>query len=124
GHMISASKSERSFNRMSGILVNLSCQGHKMFDDRPNASAGENFKRPTEINKPASSNEKKSPSVGNGPKPSRTGFFPTREPAIAIGGMIIMNRPISMVRAPVTLNHSVFPLIPAKAEPLFPAWLL
>ena len=73
------------------------------------------------ITTPTSSTTKRVPSVGNVPKLSATAFLPTREPAIAIGGMIIMNRPISMVSAPVTLNHSVLPLIPAKAEPLFPA---
>ena len=47
-------------------------------------------------------------------------FFAAREPAIAIAGMIIQNRPTSMATAPVMLKNIVLPEIPAKAEPLLP----
>ena len=48
-------------------------------------------------------------------------FFFARLPAMASIGIIMKNRPISMVIAPATLYQGVFPFKPANAEPLLPA---
>src|SRR6202022_110850 len=57
--------------------------------------------------------------TGNVPREGGTYFFFTRFPAMASMGMIIKNRPASMVRPIVTSYHSVFTVSPPKADPLF-----
>ena len=59
--------------------------------------------------------------TGNVPAEAGTVFFFARLPAIASMGMIMKNRPTSMVIAPAVLYQSVLPFNPANAEPLFPA---
>jgi hypothetical protein len=50
GRTISGSKSERSFKRVSAMSINLSCRGHKMFDDRPKRKRGEEGQRADDDN--------------------------------------------------------------------------
>ncbi len=59
--------------------------------------------------------------TGKVPAVGGTAFFFARLPAIASMGMIMKNRPTSMVSAPAMLYQGVFPFKPANAEPLFPA---
>ena len=65
------------------------------------------------------STTKITPVVGKVPRLSGTAFLPTSEPATAIAGTIMKNRPASMVRPRVTLYHSVLAFSPANAEPEF-----
>ena len=58
------------------------------------------------------------PVVGNVPSEAGTDFLLASEPAIAIVGMIMMNRPTNIAIAPVMLKNSVLAVMPAKAEPL------
>ncbi len=47
-------------------------------------------------------------------------FFAASEPAIAMIGMIMRKRPISMAMPSVVLYQGVFAVSPANALPLFP----
>src|SRR6516162_7972894 len=67
---------------------------------------------------PVSSVENRAVLVGKVPADGGTICLRPSEPAMARTGIINRNRPTSMQRAPVTLNQSVLPLRPAKAEPL------
>jgi hypothetical protein len=59
--------------------------------------------------------------TGNVPAEAGTVFFFARLPAIASMGMIMKNRPTSIVNPPAVLYQGVLPLMPPNAEPLFPA---
>src|SRR5580658_2838993 len=87
----------------------------------PRLSAGKNVKAPTIRITPTSSTLNNGVVTGNVPSDGGTYFFFARLPAMASIGMIMKNRPISMVIAPDVLYQRVFPLSPPKAEPLLPA---
>ena len=59
------------------------------------------------------------PLTGKAPGPAAINFFFAREPAKAMIGKIIKNRPASMVIPRVLLYQQVFAVSPAKALPLF-----
>ena len=59
--------------------------------------------------------------TGNVPGDGGTRFFRPRLPAIASGGMIMKNRPKSIVTPIVVLYQSVFALRPPNADPLLAA---
>src|SRR5512143_3740756 len=59
--------------------------------------------------------------TGNVPNDGGTYFFSAKLPAIAIMGMIIRNRPTSIVIAPAALYQRVLVVSPANADPLLPA---
>ena len=59
--------------------------------------------------------------TGKVPSEGGTYFFCARLPAIASIGMIIKNRPMSIVKPPAMLYQGVFVVNPANAEPLLPA---
>ena len=59
--------------------------------------------------------------TGKVPSEGGTYFLPARFPAIASMGMIIKNRPASMVRPVVTSYHNVFTVSPPKFDPLLAA---
>src|SRR5256886_11587112 len=46
GRMISGSSKERSFKRVSAMLINLSCLSQKVLDDRTECERGEESQRP------------------------------------------------------------------------------
>ena len=59
--------------------------------------------------------------TGNVPSDGGICFLRLRLPAIASGGMIMKNRPNSIVRPSVVLYHFVLTLMPPKADPLLAA---
>src|SRR5215813_11921674 len=87
----------------------------------PRLKAGKNVSAPTIKMTPIRSAVKSGVVTGNVPKDGGTYFFPARLPAIASMGMIIRNRPASVVRPMVVSYHGVFTVKPPKAEPLLPA---
>src|SRR4029077_10228776 len=114
-----------------GLLPNLSDRVHgpqktfpafisKCSRIGPRLKAGKNVSAPTirivETSRPLNSD----PLTGSVPADAGTVFFLARLPAIAMIGMIMKKRPRSCAAAVVVLYHMVFPLIPAKADPLLP----
>src|SRR5580658_8138860 len=87
----------------------------------PKLSAGKNVNAPTMRITPTNNTLNNGVVTGNVPKDGGTYFFLAKFPAIASMGMIMKNRPISMVMAPDVLYQRVFPFSPPKAEPLLPA---
>src|SRR5262245_631755 len=87
----------------------------------PRLSAGKNVSAPTMRITPIKSTVKSGVVTGNVPKDGGTYFFCARLPATANIGMIIKNRPTSIVIAPAVLYQVVLVVKPAKAEPLLPA---
>ena len=87
----------------------------------PRLSAGKNVSAPTITITPTSSAVKSGVVTGNVPSDSGIFFFRLRLPAIASGGMIMKNRPNSIVSPSVVLYQCVFTLMPPNAEPLFAA---
>ena len=60
------------------------------------------------------------PVVGRVPADGGIDFLAASEPAMAIAGMIMKNRPTNIAHAKVRLKNIVLALRPAKAEPLLP----
>src|ERR1700756_1352223 len=87
----------------------------------PKLNAGKNVSAPTIKITPIRSTVNSGVVTGNVPREGGTYFLPARFPAMASMGMIIRNRPTSMVIPPAVLYQSVFVVKPANAEPLFPA---
>src|SRR5580698_5861281 len=87
----------------------------------PRLSAGKKVKAPTIRITPTNNTLNNGVVTGNVPSEGGTYFFLAKFPAIASMGMIMKNRPISMVIAPEVLYQRVFPFSPPKAEPLLPA---
>src|SRR4029077_3084346 len=87
----------------------------------PRLSAGKKVSAPTIRITPTSNTLNNGVVTGNVPSDGGTYFFFARLPAMASMGMIMKNRPTSIVIAPEVLYQSVFPFRPPKAEPLFPA---
>src|SRR5437868_2835647 len=87
----------------------------------PRLSAGKNVRAPTIRITAIKSTVNRGVVTGNVPKEGGTYFFAARLPAMANAGMIIRNRPTSMVTAPAMLYQGVLVVNPASAEPLFPA---
>src|SRR5208283_6156407 len=87
----------------------------------PRLSAGKNVSAPTMRITPINNVVNSGVVTGNVPSEGGIYFFCARLPAMASIGIIIRKRPISIVNPPVVLYQRVFPLIPPKAEPLFPA---
>src|ERR1035437_3418751 len=87
----------------------------------PRLSAGKNVSAPTIRITLIKSTVKSGVVTGKVPSEGGTYFLPARFPAIASMGMIIKNRPASMVRPVVTSYHSVFTVSPPKDDPLLAA---
>src|SRR3984957_3420901 len=87
----------------------------------PRLSAGKKVSAPTIRITPTSNTLNNGVVTGNVPSEGGTYFFFANFPAIASIGMIMKNRPTSMVIAPALLYQRVFPFNPPKAEPLLPA---
>ena len=69
----------------------------------PSASAGKKVRPPTMTMTPTTSPTNSPPVVGNVPSDAGTVFLAASEPAIAMVGMIIQNRPTNIATAPVRL---------------------
>src|SRR5258705_5188895 len=65
--------------------------------------------------------ENNAPVTGNVPADAGTVFVVARLPAMAMIGMIMKKRPSNWATAVLVLYHIVFALMPANADPLFPA---
>ena len=74
----------------------------------PRLNAGKNVRAPTIKITPIKSTVKRGVVTGKVPKDGGTYFLLARLPAIASIGMIIRNRPTSIVMAPAVLYQSVF----------------
>src|SRR4029077_11813741 len=87
----------------------------------PRLRAGKNVSAPTIRITPIKSTVKSGVVTGNVPGDGGTYFLPARLPAMASIGMIIKNRPASMVTARVVSYQGVLTVNPPKADPLLPA---
>src|SRR5208337_1169651 len=87
----------------------------------PRLRAGKNVSAPTITITDTRRTVNRGVVTGNVPAVAGTAFFFARLPAIASMGMIMKNRPTSMVIAPAVLYQRVLPFMPPNAEPLFPA---
>src|SRR5208282_188588 len=87
----------------------------------PRLRAGKNVSAPTIRITDTSRTVNRGVVTGNVPAEAGTVFFFARLPAIASMGMIMKNRPTSIVNPPAVLYQGVLPLMPPNAEPLFPA---
>src|SRR3954468_20155379 len=87
----------------------------------PRLKAGKNVSAPTIRITPIRRRLNSGAVTGNVPSEGGTYFFPARLPAIASAGMIIRNRPTSIVIAPAVLYQRVLVVNPANADPLLPA---
>src|SRR5579864_6589187 len=87
----------------------------------PNVSAGKKVSALTITMTPTRRETNKGVVTGNVPADSGTSFLRARLPARARIGMIMKNRPSSMLKARLTLYQGVFPFNPPNAEPLLAA---
>src|SRR5262249_35803907 len=87
----------------------------------PRLRAGKKVSAPTIKITPSRRTVNKGVVTGKVPTEGGTYFLPARLPAIASIGMIIRNRPASIVKPMATSYQGVFAVRPPKAEPLFPA---
>src|SRR5437667_8910745 len=87
----------------------------------PRLRAGKKVSDPTIKMVDTSRVANKAPVTGKVPTDSGTVFFLARFPAMAMIGMIMKKRPSNWATPVLVLYHMVLALIPAKAEPLFPA---
>src|ERR1700686_5683783 len=94
---------------------------NKFSSTGPRLRAGKNVSAPTIRITPTSSTLNNGVVTGNVPSDGGTYFFFARLPAMDSMGIIMKNRPTSMVIAPEVLYQRVFPFSPPKAEPLLPA---
>ena len=86
----------------------------------PSVSAGRKFSAPTSNTVPSSRTTNVPPDTGKVPALAGTSFFCASDPAMAMIGTIIRNRPMSMAMPSVVLYQGVLALRPAKALPLLP----
>src|SRR5262249_42650843 len=86
----------------------------------PSASAGKNVRPPMITITPTTRPMNSPPVVGKVPAEGGIDFFSASEPAIAMAGVIIQNRPTSIAQAPGRVEKRKFPLRPANADPLLP----
>src|SRR5262245_54944451 len=87
----------------------------------PRLSAGKNVSAPTMTITPTRSDENNGVVTGNVPSDGGISFLRLKLPAIARGGMIMKNRPKSIVSPSVVLYQSVLKLMPPNADPLLAA---
>src|SRR5437899_4180117 len=87
----------------------------------PRLSAGKKVSAPTIKMTDTSSTLKSGPVIGKVPRDSGTVFLEARFPAIARMGITAKKRPASMTTPMLALYQSVLALMPANADPLFPA---
>src|SRR4051812_44345168 len=87
----------------------------------PRLKAGKKVSAPTMTMTPTSSPVNSGVVTGKLPGDAGTRFLRLRLPAIASGGIIMKNRPHSIVRPSVVLYQVVFTFRPPNAEPLLPA---
>ena len=87
----------------------------------PRLSAGKKVNAPTMMMTPIRSTVNSGVVTGKVPKEGGTYFLPARLPAMANIGIIMKNRPRSMVTPMVVSYHGVFAVNPPKADPLLPA---
>ena len=104
----------------SARLEQLTRHHGEVLDDRPERERREEGETADDQNDADQKADESPPWVGKVPVDAGTIFLATSEPATAIIGMMMKYRPISMARPPVVLYQSVLPVMPAKAEPLFP----
>src|SRR3954466_2909832 len=86
----------------------------------PSASAGKKVRPPMIRITPTTRPTNSPPVVGNVPADGGMDFLAASEPAIAIAGTIMKNRPTNIPLGGVRLKKKVLPVSPAKAEPLLP----
>src|SRR2546429_5618964 len=91
-----------------------------MLDDWAEGQRRRKFSAPTRRIVPSSSTTNVPPATGKVPALGGEIFFSPSEPAIAMIGMIIRNRPMSIASPSVVLYQGVFAVSPANALPLFP----
>src|SRR5438309_198359 len=99
---------------------NFPCSVRKCSTTGPSASAGKYVSAPTSNTVPISNTVNVTPDTGNVPALCGTIFFCASDPARAMIGTIIKNRPINVARPRVVLYHGSLPDNPAKALPLLP----
>src|SRR5437879_1706023 len=87
----------------------------------PRLKAGKNVSAPTMTITPIRSTVNSGVVTGKVPRDGGTYFLPARFPAMASMGIIMRNRPASMVNPRVVSYQSVFTVRPANADPLLPA---
>src|SRR5262249_37035190 len=83
-------------NSVPALIARCSTMG-------PSASAGKKVRPPTIRITPTTSPMNRPPVVGNVPLDGGTDFCAASEPAMAMAGMIIQNRPTNIATAPVRL---------------------
>src|SRR5262249_9344850 len=83
-------------NNVPEVIAKCSTMG-------PSASAGKKVRPPMITMTPTTRPTNSPPVVGNVPAEGGTDFFSASEPAMAMAGMIIQNRPTSIATAPVRL---------------------
>src|ERR1700723_2493778 len=86
-------------------------------------SAGKNVSAPTMTTVPISKPTNNGPCVGRVPLVTASCFLAARFPATANIGIMMRNRPASIVMPSVRLYQGVFALMPANALPLLAAEL-
>src|SRR6185436_1960520 len=96
------------------------CEVRKCSTIGPSASTGRKFSAPINNTVPSRSTTNVPPESGKVPALGGEIFFCTSEPASAMMGTIIRNRPMSMAKPSVVLYQGVFAVRPAKALPLLP----
>src|SRR3984893_9284416 len=93
---IEVSPSEAGQNSVLLAIARCSTMG-------PSASAGKNVRPPTMAITPTTRPTNRPPVVGKVPADGGTDFLAASEPAIAMAGMIIQNRPTNIATAPARL---------------------
>src|ERR1700704_726968 len=93
---IEVSPSEAGQNSVLLAIARCSTMG-------PSASAGKNVSPPTITTTPTTRPTNRPPVVGKVPADGGTDFLAASEPAIAMAGMIIQNRPTNIATAPARL---------------------
>src|ERR1700686_2470525 len=91
-------------NTVPAVIARCSTMG-------PSASAGKKGRPPTITITPTTRPTNSPPGGGNPPPDPGPNFLAASEPAIAMVGMIIQNRPTNIAIAPVALKKRVLALI-------------
>ena len=102
------------------ILKKFSTLHQEVLDDRAERQRRKKVERTDQEHGAEQQNKKRSAMTGNVPALAGATFFCTSEPASAMIGTIIRNRPNNMSIPRVVLYQGVFPERPANALPLFP----
>src|SRR3981081_3537062 len=100
-------------NRVLAFIARCSTIG-------PSASAGKKVRPPMIRITPTTRPTNRPPVVGSVPADGGIDFLPAREPASAIAGTIMKNRPTNIALARGRVTNKEVPGRPARAEPLLP----